>query len=312
MSNNDYWTYSDIPDQTGRIAIVTGANSGIGYETARALAKKGAIVIMACRNMEKANEAADRIRSEHPSGEIVVLRLDLGDLDSIHVFVDKFENQYDRLDLLINNAGIMHPPYGKTKQGFESQFGVNHLGHFALTGLLLDKMMCTPQSRVVTVSSVGHRIGRIDFENLNAEKGYSANKAYCQSKLANLQFTYELQRRLQAVGSKTIATAAHPGWTETNLQQNSGAIRAFNRFLAQQPDMGALPTLRAATAPDVRGGDYYGPSKRMSMVGYPKKERSNGRSYDAAVASKLWTVSEELSGVHYSFITGETAKTGVS
>jgi NAD(P)-dependent dehydrogenase (short-subunit alcohol dehydrogenase family) len=237
-----------------------------------------------------------------------MMRLDLGDLDSVRAFADEIKAGYDRLDLLINNAGIMHPPFGKTKQGFETQFGVNHLGHFALTGLLLDLIVSTPHARIVTLSSMAHRFGRIDFDNLNSEKGYRSNAAYGQSKLANLLFTYELQRRLQAGGNDTIAVAAHPGWTATNLQQNSGVIRFFNRFLAQTPDMGALPTLRAATAPDVQGGDYYGPSKRMEMVGYPVKVGSNGRSHDAAVAAELWTVSEEMTGVQYNLgLTGGDA-----
>jgi NAD(P)-dependent dehydrogenase (short-subunit alcohol dehydrogenase family) len=290
------------------VAIVTGANSGIGYETARALAKKGATVIMACRNQGKGEAAAQQIRDEKPRGAVEMMRLDLGDLDSVRAFADEFKGGYDRLDLLINNAGIMHPPFGKTKQEFETQFGVNHLGHFALTGLLLDLIMRTPHARIVTVSSVAHRFGQVDFDNLNAEKGYRANAAYGQSKLANLLFTYELQRKLQAAGGDTIAVAAHPGWTATNLQQNSGLVRFFNRFFAQTPDMGALPTLRAATAPDVQGSDYYGPSKRLEMVGYPKKVGSNGRSHDTAVAAELWTVSEELTGVQYNLgLTGGDA-----
>ena len=307
MSNNNHWTANDIPDQSGRIAIVTGANSGIGYETTRILAEKGATVIMACRNLDKANTAADEIRANNPRGIVTVMELDLGDLDSVRTFAGEFKNRYDRLDLLINNAGIMHPPYGQTKQGFESQVGVNHLGHFALTGLLLDVVLQTPQSRIVTVSSVAHKMGRIDFENLNAEKGYGAKAAYGQSKLSNLLFTYELQRLLEKAGSETIATAAHPGWTATNLQQNSGAIRFFNRFFAQTPEMGALPTLRAAIDPGAGGGEYYGPSKRFEMVGYPKQVKSNGRSHDAVTAANLWTISEELTGVRYSIDNKELA-----
>lgn len=299
MSSNNYWTTDNIPDQAGRVAIITGANSGIGYETARALAKKGATVVMACRNQQKGEATAQQIRDEKPKGSAEVMHLDLGDLDSVRAFADEFKRQYDRLDLLINNAGIMHPPFGKTKQGFETQFGINHLGHFALTGLLLDLIMRTPQSRIVTVSSGAHRFGRIDFDNLNAEKGYRANAAYGQSKLANLLFTYELQRKLQAAGSDTIAVAAHPGWAATNLQQNSGVLNFLNPFFAQTPEMGALPTLRAATAPDVQSSDYYGPAKRMEMVGYPVKVQSNDRSHDTAVAAQLWTLSEEMTGVQY-------------
>ncbi len=299
MSSNNNWTADNIHDQDGRVAIITGANSGIGYETAVALAAKGATVIMACRNQQTGEAAAQQIRDGKPKGSVEVMHLDLADLESVRHFAETIHRDYDRLDLLINNAGIMHPPFGKTKQGFETQFGVNHLGHFALTGLLLDLMMRTPQSRIVTVSSGAHRFGHIDFDNLNAEKGYGANAAYGQSKLANLLFTYELQRKLQTAGSDTIAVAAHPGWTATNLQQHSGVIRFLNRFFAQMPEMGALPTLRAATAPDVQGGDYYGPSKRMEMVGYPQKVRSNDRSHDTAVAAQLWTLSEDMTGVRY-------------
>jgi NAD(P)-dependent dehydrogenase (short-subunit alcohol dehydrogenase family) len=266
MSTNNHWTFEDIPDQAGKVAMVTGANSGIGYETAVALAKKGSTVIMACRNLEKANKAAGQIRAEIPGSEIEVMQLDLGDLDLIHAFVAEFNNQHEQLDVLVNNAGIMHPPYGQTKQGFETQFGVNHLGHFALTGLLLDIAICTPASRIVTVSSLFHIFGRIDFDNLNAEKGYNAHRAYSQSKLANLLFTYELQRKLDSAGNDTIAVAAHPGWSETNLQQHSGLYRSLNRYVAQSQQMGALPILQAATAPDVLGGDYYGPSKYMGLL----------------------------------------------
>jgi len=308
MSNHNYWTNKDSPEQTGRIAIVTGANSGIGYETARVLAQKGARVIMACRSMGKANKAAIQIRAENPIGKVEVMQLDLADLDSIHSFADDFKTRYPKLDLLINNAGIMLPPFSQTKQGFEIQFGVNHLGHFALTGLLLDELMRTKLSRIVTVSSIYHRLGRIDFENLNAEKEYSANAAYGQSKLANLLFTFELDRKLQAVRKEPIATAAHPGWSKTNLQQYSRGYKFLNRFLGQSPEIGALPILRAATAPDVQGGDYYGPNKRMGLLGYPELEKPNDRSRDAAVATNLWNISEILSGVHYSFEADEIAQ----
>ena len=302
MTSNNHWTVNDIPDQSGRIAIVTGANSGIGCETARALAHKGGAVIMACRDLAKATTAAGTIQVENPAGSVVVMQLDLGDLDSVDAFVAEFKDRYDRLDLLINNAGIMHPPYGQTKQGFESQFGVNHLGHYALTGQLLDLIMSTGGARIVTVSSMAHRFGRINFDDLNAKNNYRANAAYGQSKLANLLFTNELQRRLEAAGSDAadrgaIAVAVHPGWTATNLQQNSGVLRFFNRFFAQTPEMGALPTLYAATAPEIQGGDYCGPGRFVETVGPPKKVRSNGKSHDRAVAARLWTVSEEMTGV---------------
>jgi NAD(P)-dependent dehydrogenase (short-subunit alcohol dehydrogenase family) len=294
------WSADDIPDQTGKVAIVTGANSGIGYETALVLAQKGATVVMACRSLPKAEVAADEIRQANPSGSVEVMKLDLGDLDSVREFVTAFQERYDRLDMLINNAGIMVPPYGKTAQGFETQFGVNHLGHFALSGLLLDTLLQTAQSRIVTVSSGAHNFGSIDFDDLNWErKAYQASPAYGQSKLANLLFTYELQRKLAAAGKDTIAVAAHPGWTETNLQQHSGVASFLNPMFAQSQPMGALPTLMAATDPKVQGGDYYGPAGFMEMNGNPTKVDSNKRSKDQTVAARLWQVSEEAVGVTY-------------
>jgi NAD(P)-dependent dehydrogenase (short-subunit alcohol dehydrogenase family) len=297
---SNVWTANNIPDLTGKVAIVTGANSGIGYETALALAQKGASVVMACRSLPKAEAAADQVRLLNPSGVVEVMKLDLGDLDSVRQFAAAFQEQYDRLDMLINNAGIMVPPYGKTAQGFETQIGVNHLGHFALTGLLLELLLHTPQSRIVTVSSIAHQFGQIDFDDLHWErKAYQPNPAYGQSKLANLLFTYELQRRLTAAGKDTVAVAAHPGWTETNLQQHSGLATFFNPFFAQPQPMGALPTLMAATDPDVRGGEYYGPGGFMKMRGYPTKVDSNDQSKDQAVAARLWQVSESAVGVTY-------------
>jgi NAD(P)-dependent dehydrogenase (short-subunit alcohol dehydrogenase family) len=301
MISNKHWTLDNMPDQSGKIAIVTGANSGIGYETARALAHKGATTILACRNPQKGQTALAQIENEQPKGTAVLLQLDLGDLDSVRTFAATFKEHYQTLELLINNAGVMTPPFGQTAQGFESQFGINHLGHFALTGLLLEHILRTPSSRIVTVSSIMHKRGKIDFANLNSENGYNRAAAYGQSKLANLLFTYELQRKLQANGSEALAVAAHPGWTATNLQKNSGVIDFFNRWLAQVPAMGALPTLMAATEPTVQGGGYYGPTRRFETVGYPMKVPSNGRSHDQEVAAKLWAISEELTGVQYDF-----------
>jgi NAD(P)-dependent dehydrogenase (short-subunit alcohol dehydrogenase family) len=298
MSKHD-WSAEALDDQSGRIAIVTGANSGIGFETARVLAEKGATVVMACRNLEKANPKADEIRAARPGADVEVMQLDLSDLRSVQRFADAFRATHSRLDLLINNAGIMVPPYGKTAQGFETQFGVNHLGHFALTGSLLDLITKTPGSRIVTVSSVAHLMGKIDFSDLNWENGYKAQAAYGQSKLANLLFTYELQRRLAAAGKDTLAVAAHPGWTETNLQAHAKAVEFMNRFFAQKPFMGALPTLYAATEPSVHGAEYFGPSGFMEMNGSPKRVKSNKRSHDRNVAERLWNVSEELTGVRF-------------
>jgi len=293
------WNAENIPDQSGKVAVVTGANSGIGYEMARELARKGAMVVMACRSRSRGETAVSQIRQENPNANVELMLLNLGDLASVRHFADEFNNRYDRLDVLINNAGIMMPPFGKTADGFEVQFGVNHLGHFALTGLLLDLITRTPKSRIVSVSSMGHRMGKVDFDNLNAEQSYSKQGAYGLSKLANLLFTYELQRRFEAAGVDAIAAAAHPGWTATNLQAHTWYFRLLNPLMAQNPPMGALPTLYAATAPDAQGGGYYGPGGWQAMKGYPAKEQSSDSSHDTAVAAKLWTVSEELTNVQY-------------
>ncbi len=257
MSDNEKWTAQDVPDQTGRVAIVTGANSGIGYETALALAQKGARVIMACRSEAKCNDATQQIMNQKPSGTVEVIPLDLADLDSVRRFADTYRQRYNRLDLLINNAGVMMIPERQTTpQGFEMQFGTNHLGHFALTGLLMDLLLATPGSRIINVSSMAHRFGSIKPDDLQSEQAYNASGAYGQSKLANLLFTNELGRRLTAMGSDTISAASHPGWTATNLQQHSGMTRIMNPLVAQKPPMGALPTLYAATAAGVSNGDF--------------------------------------------------------
>jgi NAD(P)-dependent dehydrogenase (short-subunit alcohol dehydrogenase family) len=298
MTSN--WAAENIPDLTDKIVIVTGANSGIGYEMARALARKQATVILACRNKDKEQAAERQIAQEYPGAKAELGLLDLSNLALVRRFAGEFTRRYDRLDILINNAGIMRTPFGKTTDGFELQFGVNHLGHFALTGLLLDLIVRTPQARVVTVSSGGHRFGKIDFDNLNADKGYDAGAAYGQSKLANLLFTYELHRRFKGAGVDAIAAAAHPGWTAgTNLAVHWRMLRLLNPFIGQKPSRGALPALYAATAPDVQGGDYYGPDGWQELRGYPTKVRSSDRSYDPAVAAKLWIISEELTGVRY-------------
>lgn len=293
----DHWTAEDIPDLTGKNAIVTGANSGIGYETAKALAKKGATVVMACRNLDKANAAAARIRQDVGNPKLEIMRLDLADLNSVREFADAFKAQYATLDLLINNAGVMIPPYTRTADGFELQFGANHLGHYALTGLLLETILATPGARVVTVSSGAHRMGTINFDNLNAEMEYSASGAYAQSKLANLLFTLELNRRYKEIGASAIAAAAHPGWTVTGLQR--GFLHGVSWFVGQRPPMGALPTLRAAIDPDVQPNDYFGPGGLMKMRGYPEKASSSQSALDPELARSLWDVSEELTGVSY-------------
>ncbi|MFX0120921.1 MAG: oxidoreductase [Promethearchaeota archaeon] len=291
------WTSEDTPDLNGKVAIVTGANSGIGFATAKALASKKATVILACRDEEKGKGAVQRIGSEKNTK---LIQLNLASLNSVREFVDTFIDQFIRLDILINNAGIMRVPYGKTVDGFELHFATNHLGHFALTGLLLERLIKTPKSRVVTVSSRGERFGKINFNDLNGDKKYNSGNAYGQSKLANLLFTYELDRKFKKYGLEAIAVAAHPGWTkQTNLPVHWRMIRILNPLIGQKPEMGALPSLYAATSPDVQGGDYFGPNGWMQLRGHPKMLRSSKRSYDEALASKLWEISEEITGVHY-------------
>jgi NAD(P)-dependent dehydrogenase (short-subunit alcohol dehydrogenase family) len=297
------WTAADVPDQSGRVAIVTGANSGLGFDTAAVLADKGAHVVLAVRNLDKGNEAADRIRSKNPNAEVSLQELDLTSLDSIRTAADQLRADYPRIDLLINNAGVMYVPTRETtKDGFEMQFGTNHLGAFALTGQLLDNMLPVEGSRVIAVSSVGHRIlARIHFDDLQLERKYNRVEAYGQSKLANLLFTYELQRRLAAKGTPTIAAAAHPGFADTELMRHlPSAIPNFLwRPFAQPADMGALPTLRAATDPDVQGGQYYGPDGIGETRGHPKLVESSAQSHDEDLQRRLWTVSEELTGVTF-------------
>lgn len=293
------WTAQDIPDQHGRVAIVTGANTGLGFETARMLAARGAAVVLAVRDVEKGRQAAVRI-----GGDVTVQELDLTSLDSIRSAADDLRVAHPRIDLLINNAGVMYTPRKTTADGFELQFGTNHLGHFALTGLLLDRLLPVPDSRVVTVSSTGHRIrAAIHFDDLQWERSYSRMGAYGQSKLSNLMFTYELQRRLASHGT-TVAVAAHPGVSNTELVRNTPtALRLPVTWLAplltQKPEMGALPTLRAATDPAVVGGQYYGPSGLGEIRGYPKLVNSSPDSHDQAAQQRLWTVSEELTGVKF-------------
>jgi len=300
--SNSQWTSKQMTNQTDRIAIVTGANSGIGLETARELVFKGATVIMACRDASRAETAAEDIREQKPSGTVEVMTLDLANLSSIKTFNKEFRSQYDRLDLLVNNAGVMMPPASKTADGFELQFGTNHLGHFALTGQLLDILLKTPNSRVVNVASAAHRMGSIDFDDLQWEKRpYKEMASYGQSKLANLLFTFELQRRLESSGNKTIAVAVHPGWTGTNLQRNTLFFRIMNPVFAMKPWQGALPTLYAATADAPKGGEYYGPGGFYEMRGYPKQVDSTPESKDEETARRLWTISQELTGVSFDF-----------
>ena len=293
------WREADIPDQSGRTAVVTGANSGIGFETARALAAKGARVVLACRSEEKGRDAERRLRAAVPAGDVRFEPLDLGSLASVRAFAEKLCAAESRLDLLVNNAGVMMPPYGKTADGFETQLGTNHLGHFALTGLLLEPLRRTPKARVVSVSSLAHFWGGIAFDDLQSERSYNPTRAYGQSKLANLLFVRELERRFEAARVDALAAAAHPGSTRTELQRHSGLMHAVVAVFSQAPPEGALPTLHAATAPDVRGGDYFGPSGFAGCIGPPGRARSSPRAKDMAAARRLWDVSEQLTGVRF-------------
>jgi len=293
----DNFTEQSIPDQHGRVAIVTGANTGLGFETARMLAEHGASVVLAVRNTEKGKQAAARIQ-----GDVTVQALDLSSLESVRSAAAELRASHPRIDLLINNAGVMYTPKQTTADGFELQFGTNHLGHFALTGLLLDRLLPVPGSRVVTVSSNGHRIrAAIHFDDLQWKNSYGRAAAYGQSKLANIMFTYELQRRLASHGT-TIAVAGHPGVANTELPRSTPAIvrvplTLVAPLITQRPEMGALPAVRAATDPAVLGGQYYGPGGRGQNRGYPRPVASSPDSYDQAVQQHLWAVSEELTGV---------------
>ena len=298
-STHSRWSAADIPDLARKTAIVTGANSGIGLETARELARKGASVVLGCRNEEKGAAALDDIRKADPSARVELAQLDLADLGSIEEFARDFAASHEQLDILCNNGGVMVPPLGWTQDGFETQFGTNHLGHFALTGRLLAKLLAAPGARVVNVSSTAHRAGKINFDNLDGKKRYSAIAFYGQSKLANLLFTRELQKRLEGHGSDALAAAAHPGWTATNLQDNARLARMLNPLLAQAPPEGALPTLYAATATGVEGGGYYGPSRMFELWGSPKPAVKSARAQDDEVAQRLWSLSEELTGVSF-------------
>jgi NAD(P)-dependent dehydrogenase (short-subunit alcohol dehydrogenase family) len=303
------WTAEQIPDLSGKTLIVTGGNSGLGLEASRALARHGARVVLACRNPEKASAALAEIRAADPRADVEAMALDLASLASVRAFASAFLGKHAALHGLINNAGVMALPRRETVDGFEMQLGTNHLGHFALTGLLLERLLATPGSRVVSLSSTMHKTGRMRFDDLHGERSYGKWTAYGQSKLANLLFTYELQRRLDARRAPTISVACHPGYAATNLQfagprmQGSSLLEAgaglMNRLFSQSAAMGALPTLYAATAPGVRGGEYFGPGGFAEMWGAPKKVRSSARSLDAADAARLWEISQDATGVGF-------------
>ncbi|MFI9105946.1 oxidoreductase [Streptomyces fildesensis] len=302
------WTANDIPDQTGRTAVVTGANSGIGYCAAKELARRGALVVLACRSEERGQAAADRLVAEVPEARAVFQRLDLGDLGSVRAFAEEFAG--DRLDLLVNNAGVMALPYTQTADGFETQFGVNHLGHFALTGLLLPKLLATPGARVVSVSSGMHAIANVDLGDLNSERRYRRWIAYGRSKSANLLFIHELARQLETMGADLVAAAAHPGYAETNLQTAGAKMEGRkaaervavvgNRIIGQSAAAGALPTLYAATAPDVAPDSFIGP-RFLGWRGAPNRSWRASWTKDDRAGEMLWTASEQLTGVTYKF-----------
>ncbi|NHN47892.1 SDR family NAD(P)-dependent oxidoreductase [Halostella sp. JP-L12] len=305
------WDASSMPDLSGKTVVVTGANSGIGLEATRAFARKGAHVVMACRDVGRGESAKATVREDAPAASLTVRELDLADLDSVRTFAEAVADEERALDVLCNNAGVMAIPRRETEDGFERQFGVNHLGHFALTGLLLPTLRETPgETRVVTQSSGVHERGRIDFDDLHGEASYDEWDAYAQSKLANVLFAYELDRRLDAAGADVRSVACHPGWAATNLQRRGPEMagsrlrlrlmEVANRVFAQSAAGGALPLLYAATAPAVEGGDYVGPGGLLNMRGPPETQRSSDRSYDGSVGRRLWAVSEAETGVAYS------------
>ena len=293
------WTAKDMPSLEGRTAIVTGANSGIGFETAKGLAEKGATVILACRDRNRGEAACARIRALEAPGPVACMPLDLADLASVSDFAGDILARHARLDLLVNNAGVMAPPRTITVDGFELQMATNHLGHFALTGLLFERLLESPSPRIVVVSSCAHKMGNPDVDDLQwTKRRYCRWKAYGDSKIANLSFAHELHRRYGNAKTALKVTTSHPGWTATNLQRTT-CLRRFNGLLAMEPWQGALPTLYAATGPGLRGGEFIGPDGCLGLTGYPTVVRPNARSQDRTLAARLWEKSEELTGVRY-------------
>jgi NAD(P)-dependent dehydrogenase (short-subunit alcohol dehydrogenase family) len=306
--SGDHWTACDVPDQHGRVAVITGGTGGLGLETAKVLSANGATVVLAGRDRAKLDTAVGELQAARPGASAQTAELDLASLESVRKAAAEITGRFPTLDLLINNAGLMFPPYGLTRDGYELQFGTNHLGHFALTGLLMRQLLATPGSRVVTVSSNGHRGGRMNFADLNSARHYQRMRAYAQSKLANLMFTYELQRRLDAAKARTIALAAHPGTARTDLTRHMSRLSnvamgprfsAVNSWLVQDAAMGALPILRAATDPAAVGGTYYGPDGFLQLTGYPVVVTSSTRSQNRQAQRRLWVESEQLTGITY-------------
>jgi NAD(P)-dependent dehydrogenase (short-subunit alcohol dehydrogenase family) len=299
------WSENDVPDQSGRVVVVTGSNTGLGLDTARVLAERGAQVVLAVRNVDKGEAACEKIRQSVPDAEVSTQLLDLGSLESVRTASAELRAAHPRIDLLINNAAVAFPPKTTTPDGFELQFATNHLGHFALTGLLLENMLGVDGARVVVVASLDHKLGgAIHFDDLQWERRYSSALAYAQSKLANLMFCYEFHRRLVKSGAPLMTVAAHPGYTKSDLFRNmwkpvQAMMKFSDLFIGQDPAKGALPQLYAATMPDVQGGQYWGPDGFLEMAGYPTLVRSSKKSYDQQVQERLWAVSEELTGVTY-------------
>ena len=299
------WSEHDVPDQSGRVVVVTGSNTGLGFDTARIFAERGAQVILAVRNVDKGEAACEAIRLSVPDADVSTQRLDLVSLESVRTASAELRATHPRIELLINNAAVAFPPKTTTPDGFELQFGTNHLGHFALTGLLLENMLDVDGARVVVVASLDHKLGgAIHFDDLQWDRRYNSALAYAQSKLANLMFCYAFHRRLVNAGAPLLTVTAHPGYTKSDLFRNMGKpIRVMqkfgDRFIGQDPAKGALPQLYAATMPDVQGGQYWGPDGFLEMAGYPTLVRSNRKSYDQQAQERLWTVSEELTGVTY-------------
>lgn len=294
------WNSSNIPDQKGKVVIITGATSGLGKEAATVLASKNATVVMAVRNTQKGESVAQEIKQTYPNADIEVRKLDLNNLASVKSFAEGISTAYSQLDILINNAGVMACPFSKTDDGLEIQMGVNHLGHFALTGHLMPLLKKTKASRIVATSSIAHRQGDINFEDINWEdRKYVTGKAYGDSKLANLYFAYELARKLKGNPNAPTVTAAHPGWTSTDLQRHSLMFRVLNPVFSQKVDQGVLPTLRAAIDDEAQSGDFFGPAGFMEMKGSPVVVKSNDMSQNEANAKQLWDMSEKLTGVRY-------------
>lgn len=295
-----------LPSQKGRVTVITGANTGLGFETAKAMAGTGIKVIMACRNLEKAMAAQRAILHRHPSADTEIMLIDMTRLDSVREFARSFIAKYNRLDILVNNAGIMIPPYSKTQEGFESQMGVNYLAHFLLTGLLLKTIVSTPGSRIVMLASNAHRRGEINFDDINWEKKYRPMEAYQQSKLACLIFAIELQKRFDVAGLKTLSVASHPGLSLTDLVRHIPAWLLFiskplTSIVTHSPEKGALPTLYAALSDDVHGGEYFGPQGRGEWTGKPGRAKIFPQAFDQETARRLWDLSEKLTGIKFQF-----------